>query len=62
MAEVEPKGRMWELIQQGKRRKLADEERQELQRIFLRIAAEGLEFLADQEPDLQGESHTREGK
>jgi hypothetical protein len=57
-----PEGRLWELIEQSKRRKLSDQERQELQRILLRIAAQDLEFLADQEPDQQAEGETREGK
>ena len=63
MTEQEPKGRMWQLIAKSRSEKLTEEEKRELQCIFLRIAAQDLEVLADQgmlEPNNNGD--TREEK
>ena len=39
--------RMWQLIENGKRRKLADEGKAEMLRLFLRVAENDLRLLAD---------------
>ncbi len=38
---------MWQLIEEGKRRPLTNEEKTELQRLFLRVAETDLRLLAD---------------
>jgi hypothetical protein len=37
--------RMWQLIEKGKHRKLTDEEKAELQRLFLRVAENDVRLL-----------------
>jgi hypothetical protein len=40
--------RMWQLIEEGKHRKLTDEEKAELQRLFLRVAENDVRLLTDE--------------
>jgi hypothetical protein len=42
------KGRMWELIAESKRRKLREEEKEELQKLFLRVAQQDVRTLLDE--------------
>ncbi len=42
------KGRMWELIAESKRRKLSEEEKEELQKLFLRVAQQDVRTLLDE--------------
>ena len=41
------RSRMWQLVTEGKRRPLMDEEKAELQRLFLRVAENDARLLAD---------------
>lgn len=40
--------RMWQLIEEGKHRKLTDEEKAELHWLFLRVAENDLRLLRDE--------------
>jgi hypothetical protein len=48
MTEPEPKGRMWFLMDKAKKDGLTEEEKQDLQRQFLRVAVQDLMALDDQ--------------
>ncbi len=41
------RSRMWQLINEGKRRPLTNEEKAELQRLFLRVAENDARIFAD---------------
>jgi hypothetical protein len=40
--------RMWQIIEEGKHRKLTDEEKAELQCLFLRVAENDVRLLRDE--------------
>jgi hypothetical protein len=40
--------RMWQLIENGKHRKLTDEEKAELQRLFLRVAENDVRLVREE--------------